>query len=339
MVDFFSSACRATLGIASALCTTLVCPIALAASPAVVAHQLPLDKLPVSQRIEVPAGPGWLEVGFGSVWVSKSETHEVLRIDPHTNRVIAKIAVGSDPELGIGVGLGAVWIPDPKDQTITQINPATNHVVRVIKVPLATDSEGSIGIGAGSLWVLTNNGGTESGTLTRVEASSGKVLADIPVQPESHAAIFAFDAVWVSSSVKNTVSRVDVHTNRVTDIIDVAAQPRFLVASDDAIWVLSQGDGSLSRIEAYSRRVVAHIALDVPGEGGDLAVGAGAIWISAEGVPISEVDPVRNKLVRQFVGGKKDDTLRFGFGSLWVISELDGIIWRFNVDALTRLSP
>src|ERR1700761_2784770 len=148
-----------------------------AASPAVIERQLPLDQLPISHRVMVPPGPGWLEVGFGSVWVSKSDTHEVLRIDPKTNRVAATIPVGSDPELGIGVGLGAVWIPDPKDQTITQINPAPNRGVRVMKVPLASDPEGSIGIGAGSLWVLTNTGGTDSGTLTRIEARSGRVLA------------------------------------------------------------------------------------------------------------------------------------------------------------------
>src|ERR1700734_2851488 len=81
-----------------------------AASPAVAGHQLPLEKMPVTERIKVPAGPGWLEVGYGSVWVSKSETREVLRIDPIASRVVAKISVGSDPELGIGVGLGSIWI-------------------------------------------------------------------------------------------------------------------------------------------------------------------------------------------------------------------------------------
>jgi virginiamycin B lyase len=308
-----------------------------AASPGIAGHQLPLQKIPVTERIQVPAGPGWLEVGYGSIWVSKSDTHEVLRIDPIAGRVVAKIPVGGDPELGIGVGLGFLWIPDPKNGTITQISPDTNRVVRVIKVPLAADPEGSIGVGAGSLWVLTNNGGTDSGTLTRLDARSGKVQANIPVQPQSHAALFAFDAVWVTSSVKNTVRRIDPGTNRVTDTIEVAAQPRFMASGDDAVWVFSQGDGSVSRIDSRKPRVAAHIALDVPGEGGDLAVGEGAVWVSAEGVPVSQVDPVRNELVSQFVGGKKDDTMRVGFGSIWVISELDGEIWRISADALKRM--
>ena len=66
--------------------------------------------LPIVARIHVPVGPGWLATGYGSVWLSKSASHALLRIDPASDRVVATIQVGSDPELGIGLGFGAVWI-------------------------------------------------------------------------------------------------------------------------------------------------------------------------------------------------------------------------------------
>jgi streptogramin lyase len=68
--------------------------------------QHPVSVLPIVDRIRVPVGPAWLGAGFGSVWLSKSDSKSVLRIDPATGHVVARIAVGSDPELGIGVGMG-----------------------------------------------------------------------------------------------------------------------------------------------------------------------------------------------------------------------------------------
>jgi hypothetical protein len=60
--------------------------------------QLPLDRLPVRGHVTVPIGPGWLESGFGSLWVTKIDSRLLIRIDPTTNRVIKSIPAGLDPE-------------------------------------------------------------------------------------------------------------------------------------------------------------------------------------------------------------------------------------------------
>jgi hypothetical protein len=74
--------------------------------------------------------------------------------------------------------------------------------------------------------------------------------------------------------------------------------------------------------------------LGVPGEGGDLSIGENYVWVSAEGVPLSQIDPRTHRLVRQFAGGKRDDTLRVGFGSAWIVDELKGEIWRVDLSRL-----
>jgi len=298
--------------------------------------QAPLSALPIAERIKVPAGPAWLGIGFGSVWLSKSESKVVLRIDPATNRVTATIPVGSDPELGIAIGLGFVWIADPKDKSLTQIDPRTNRVVRTLAINIADDPEGSIGVGGGSIWLITNENATDSGTVTRVDAKTGKVTAQIPVKPKSHAVVFAFGSAWVTSTGGNSMSRIDPRRNAVVADLAVSAKPRFLAAGAGSVWVLSQSDGILSRIDPRTNRVVAKIAVGVPGDGGDLDIADGYAWVSAEGVPVSQIDPTTNQLIRQFVGGRKDDTLRVGFGSAWVVDEDNGEIWRID---LKRLSP
>jgi DNA-binding beta-propeller fold protein YncE len=103
---------------------------------------------------------------------------------------------------------------------------------------------------------------------------------------------------------------------------------------EGSIWVLSQGDGTLARIDPAANRVVATIEVGVPGPGGDLWVADGVVWVSGEGVPISMIDPRTNRLIRQFAGGKQDDTLRVGFGAVWVVEELSGFIWKVSVDKL-----
>lgn len=298
--------------------------------------QSPLSALPIVERIRVPAGPGWLGIGYGSVWLSKSESKLVLRIDPRTDRVVATIPVGSDPELGIGIGLGSVWIADPKDHSLTQIDPKSNRVTRTLQVNLADDPEGSIGVGEGSIWLLTNEGGTDSGTLTRIDAASGKVVANIPIGPKSHAVLVAFESVWVSSAGDGTVSRIDPKRNVVIAHVGVHTSPRFLAAGAGSIWVLSQGDGTLARIDPRTNRVLATIEVGVPGEGGDLTIAEDFVWVSAEGIPLSQIDPRTNRLRRQYVGGRKDDTLRVGFGAAWVVDEDNGEIWKIDLRALSR---
>jgi DNA-binding beta-propeller fold protein YncE len=284
----------------------------------------PIAELPMLARVTVPAGPGWLGVGFGSVWLTKSESRTLFRIDPASDQVTASIPVGPDAELGIAFGLGAVWVADTKDHRLRQIDPRSNKVVNTFPVNIADEPEGSIAVGTGSLWLLTNENGTDSGTLSRMNPKTGKVIANIRVKPHSYAVVVAHDSAWVSNSGDASVLRIDTRTNKVT--ADIAVR----------IWVLSQSDGSLARIDPVSNRVIATIELGGAGPGGDLAVEDGMVWASAEGVPVSMIDPKTNTLVRQFAGGQKADTLRAGFGAVWVVDEVQGQIWKLSISQLRQ---
>ena len=315
----------------------LTARITSASEPSAKTSRLPVESLPIAARIAVPVGPAWLETGFGSLWVTKINSKEVLRIDPGSNKVIATIRVGSKPELGIGIGLGYVWIADTKDRSIKQIDPNSNKVVHTIAVKLPKETEGSIGVGEGSLWALTDDGETDSGTLSRIDPFTGEVIANIRVNAGSHCALVAFGSVWVTSTAGGAVLRVDPRNNTVVAEITVRRSPRFLAASEDSIWVLNQGDGSLSRIDPQSNQVSASVELGAPGEGGDLSISDNFVWASAEGVPLSQIDVRTNRVVRQFAGGKRVDTLRVGFGSAWLVDELHGQIWRVDLSRVDGL--
>ena len=70
------------------------------------------------------------------------------------------------------------------------------------------------------------------------------------------------------------------------------------------MWVLNQADGTVSRIDPKTNEVVATIDVGVPGPGGDIAAGEGAVWVRATKVLLSVIDPEDEQ------GGQHDSDLR-----------------------------
>jgi streptogramin lyase len=76
--------------------------------------------------------------------------------------------------------------------------------------------------------------------------------------------------------------------------------------------------------------LITNIEAGVPGGGGEIAVGAGSVWVTMMQIPLTRIDAATNKVAQQFVG-KGGDSVRFGHGSVW-LSDLEG-------GRLLRLDP
>jgi YVTN family beta-propeller protein len=132
------------------------------------------------------------------------------------------------------------------------------------------------------------------------------VTAKIAVAPNSYAAVFGFGSVWVTNTgaprtaEPGSVQRIDPATNQVTATIPVGPVPRFLAAGEGGVWTLNQGDGTVSRIDPASNKTVATIGAEVPGGGGDIAAGAGRVWVRASRVLLSAIDPATNRVAERY---------------------------------------
>lgn len=102
--------------------------------------------------IHVEGYPDFLEIGFGSLWVSNEGVGAVQRIDAKSNKMIAEVKV-NEPCAAMGVGYGALWVASCKDKTILRIDGKTNRVSATIPVAIA-DSEASIAAGRGERILL-----------------------------------------------------------------------------------------------------------------------------------------------------------------------------------------
>jgi YVTN family beta-propeller protein len=268
--------------------------------------------------------PDWQVLTGDAVWVANGPRNAIHRLDVNTNKIAATIPVGKRPCSGLAAGFGSIWAPSCGDKTISRVDILTNSVVATVPAGPA-ESEGGIAASEDAVWLVTD----PQGKLSRIDPKTNSVLATIDVPAGSAAVLYGDGAVWVTTPAKNMLTRVDAKTNKVTDSIPVGPGPRFETFGAGAIWTLNQGDGTISRIDTKKRKVIATVEVGIPGSGGEIAFGLGRIWATVFQIPISEIDPGTNTVVRQWVGDG-GDSIRAGHDSVWLSNLRAHTIWRMN---------
>jgi len=276
----------------------------------------------------VEGTPDWQAVTEDAIWVANGPKNTIHRLDPATNQVVAAVTVGKRPCSGLAYGFGSIWSPSCGDKTLVRVDAKTNQVLATIPVGPA-QSEGGVTTGAGSVWMVSD----PAGTLSRIDPATNKVTAEIKVPANSAACLFAGGAVWITTPDASTLTRVDPATNAVAATIPVGPKPRFLTAGAGSVWTLNQGDGTVTRVDSSSNKVLAQIEVGVPGGGGEIAFGLGHVWATVFSIPISEIDPATNQVIRQWTGAG-GDSIRVAHGSIWLSNLRQQNLWRIDPKTL-----
>jgi streptogramin lyase len=280
----------------------------------------------------VKGNPDWLAITEDSVWTNSMRTDTIFRMDASTDKVLAAVPV-SRPCSGFAVAAGTLWSPSCGEKVIYRIDLKTNQVIA--KVPVGpANNEGGIAFGAGSAWMPSD----PKGVVSRIDPATNKVIAVIPVPPDSFTAVFGYGLVWVSSTAKSVVSAISPATNKVIAEIPVDANPRFMAAGEGYVWTLNQGTGTVTKIDPRTLKVVASIEVGVPGAGGDIAAGEGAVWVTQKTVPVSRIDPNTNTVTAQLYG-PGGDAMRIGHGYVWLSNGGEARVWRFRPGKVAAAGP
>ena len=302
--------------------------------PSLDAVRRPLETLPVVARIDLPTSADWIAFGFGSVWVVNYRPDRVSRIDTSTNRVTADIPIGRNGCLGVVSAAGRIWVPTCGDGVINEIDPAVDSVVRRIPAPITRGREGAFAFADGSFWIPDNVTDSASGTVVRLDARTGALLARVATGARSDVVVAGFGSVWVASSAEGVVVRIDARNNQVVARIPVGQSPKFMTAGEGALWVQNRQDGSVSRVDPATNREVARIEARAPTRAGDISAGGGAVWLTVDGMPVTRIDPRTNAVTHQYVGGDGADAIRWGAGALWVADHKIGQLWRIDASRI-----
>jgi YVTN family beta-propeller protein len=263
--------------------------------------------------------------------------NSLAAIDPSTGRVVAVAPVGATPAT-VAVGGGAVWVLNADDQTISRVDAETKDVrtlaIGATPTDLAAGPEG-VWVGNGGKLARAQFAGTAAVALTRLDAHTGAVLANVPLPrtgssrsnvAQNHIALAA-GSVWAIAPDFSLV-RIDPARNEVSAVShDVAAVA--VAAEHEGVWVLSN-QGMLARIATKSNHVTARVRVPATGLS-DLAVGGGSVWATDpyQGT-LWRIDPGTHVAERTIDVGVGADSVAFGLGSVWVANSLQGTLSRID---------
>jgi Tol biopolymer transport system component len=192
-----------------------------------------------------------------AVWVlvfREATSPEVLRLDPGTGDVVARIPLESDFSRTIFEEAGAIWVPERRERDpvgsgnyLAKIDPATNSIAATFDV----GRYGGFTPGQGLIWAGWGYG------LIRFDPETGDFVGDpIPVGSaiagaglrvgEGGVWFFGYDDTVDSSP--RTLERYDLASGQVGSSLTLTGNPIDTALSPGSVWVLNH-DGALVRID------------------------------------------------------------------------------------------
>ena len=291
----------------------------------------PITELSSLATVKLGKTADWVAVTADAVWVGGTGPNAVHKIDPATNRRVATVLLPGNPCAGLAVGFGSLWVPlCGKRNSLARVD-LEKHAVTLLSGLGPAMREGGIATSTDSVWLIVRRS-----SLARIDPASGGVRQLIHVPAGSYNPLFSGGKIWLTRAAGAELTVFDAASGARIAVAKTGPHPRFLTAGADAIRTLNQGDGSLTRIDAQTGRATVTIPLGIPGHGGDLAYGAGMVWATMQGVPLSAVD-ANGAVLRCQWTGPGGDSLGVGHGAIWLTDFSHGTVSRFDLtDAVSR---
>ena len=276
----------------------------------------------VSARVQTADSPNDIATGFGSIWVVTHRGSEVDRIDPATNRVVAKIPSPGTDLIGIAVGAGHIWYLDADQQQLEGVDPKARKVT--VRTKVASDGGGVATSGSG-VWFA----GT-SGKVVRVDSTTGRVLAarrlaavGVYLTPYADAG-----KLWVADADESKLFWLDPSTLRTLKVQHLKGDLGILGTGFGALWVGGYS-GPLYRLDAATGAVTRTIPLDGVAY---LAFGRKLLWVRTTDVTLVGLDPRTGKRVKEYGDLPSSEVPGGGVveaaHALWVVNWTEGDVWR-----------
>jgi streptogramin lyase len=154
----------------------------------------------VVAKIRISSGSYVPAFAEGAVWITSTEHNLLTRVDPQSNRAVASIPIGPQPRF-LTAGAGSVWTLNQEDGTISRVDIATNRLVATIPAGIAGQG-GEIAFGEGSVWATVFRF-----PISRIDPPSNAVVQQW-VGPGGDSIRIGHGSVWLSNLAQGTVWRL-----------------------------------------------------------------------------------------------------------------------------------
>ena len=223
---------------------------------------------------------------FGSLWTGDCAEGALLRFDPKTARVTAKIPAGIGlATIGLAATADSIWLLTDAKGTLARIDPEQNQVVAELRVPADCTS---LTFGETVLWLDC----PAEGRVLRVDPLTNLVEKSIEVSALPEAVAVGEGSIWVLCAKEGKLERIDPKTNKVSKTIDLGAPAAggSLAIGEKFAWVSMPGF-PITRVDPGTDKVVQQFY----GDGGAvLGVGLNFVWLANfEAGTLWKLDPRR----------------------------------------------
>jgi len=240
---------------------------------------------------------------FGSVWLNDTDAQALLRMDPDTRRVTARIPL--DGTMAIARGEDALWVGLTKNNEfrLLRVDPRTNRIAARLRMP-DVPGDGRIPFAVNSnLWVL----GAEAAV--RIDQATGRPTAQVRTARDGYItrsfAAFGGD-LWVQTS-DGRLLRLDGATGKREATLRVPDGTDIADLGMNALYLVDRA--SLSRVDSRLHELW---RTPIPSVGAAVAVD-GRLWVETtgrRGDRILTVDPRSGSVGQSIDVGE--------FGARWI---------------------
>lgn len=257
---------------------------------------LKVSKLRVRARIPIGQVGAGIVGAEGYIWtVSMFPRYQVIKIDPSSNHVVARLDLGGGGSMADVVWItydsGSLWVSRELSGEVDRVS--LNPLTVVARVKLEDPFD--VAAGFGSVWV------PQFGPYqwSVIDASTNSATKTQPATGPT-AAVIDNGAVWMLAHRAKTLLRIDPATNTVTKQIPVktgGGVPERLAAGFGSIWTADPKSGSVARIDEATGKQLVEIVLPTTPLWNPypIATGGGSVWVGSDH-GVGRINPNTNRL-------------------------------------------
>ena len=200
--------------------------------------------IPLGSPTQFSVGALGIAATSAAIWVTnrwgttETPTGAVVRIDPRSNRIVTRLALGADLEQGGPTAItaqdNAIWVGVPSTRSVARIDPATNAVVT--EIPKLRCAAGQLATTESSLWIA------DCTAVHRVDTRSNAIARSIPMPRATGLGVlgiaFGFGSLWAQAG---PLVRIDPATGAVVGVLpleDVLNDCLYSIGFGfDSVWV------------------------------------------------------------------------------------------------------
>lgn len=188
----------------------------------------------VTKTFTLGLGPDFLAFAFNSLWATNFDAQLVLRIDPASGQVVARIPT-PHPQ-GIVATNEGVWVANHHEGTVTLIDPATNRSNGLVSVgPTGPNGPQGMAVIDGKVWV----GMLNASQVVAFDPATRKVVSAVAHVPAPCGNMAASGTqLWISECLEQkSVDQIDMAAGRLMRSLWVDAYAGTPIPVADGIWL------------------------------------------------------------------------------------------------------